>query len=49
METIMTNLGFRVAGRAARLREVAAEVLVFVWAALVLGFCLLIMALFFRV
>ena len=45
----MINLGFRVAGRAARMREVAVEALVFVWAALVLGFCTLIMVLFFLV
>jgi hypothetical protein len=45
----MINLGFRLAGRAARMREIAAEILVFVWGALVLGFCTLIMALFFLV
>jgi hypothetical protein len=45
----MMNLGFRLAGRAARMREIAAEILVFAWAALVLGFCTLIMALFFLV
>jgi hypothetical protein len=45
----MINLGLRVAGRAARLRAVAAEALVFVWGALVLSFGVLIMALFFRV
>lgn len=45
----MINLGFRFAGRAARMREVAAEVLVFVWAASVLGFCMLIMALYLLV
>jgi hypothetical protein len=44
----MINLGFRLVGRAARMRETAAEILVFVWGALVLGFCL-IMALFFLV
>jgi hypothetical protein len=32
-------------GRAARVREVAAEVLAFVWGAAVLSFCVLIMAL----
>jgi hypothetical protein len=45
----MINFGFRVAGRAARLREAAAEVLVFVWGASVLCFCVLIMALYFLV
>ena len=45
----MINFGFRITGRAARIREVAAEVLVFVWGALVLCFCILIMALFFLV
>jgi hypothetical protein len=45
----MINFGFRAAGRAARLREVAAEVLVFVWGAAVLSFCVLIMALYFLV
>ena len=45
----MINFGFRVAGRAARLREVAAEVLVFVWGASVLCFYVLIMALYFLV
>jgi hypothetical protein len=43
----MTNFGFRVAGRAARMRGAAAEVLAFVWGASVLCFCLLIMALYF--
>jgi hypothetical protein len=43
----MANFGFRVAGHAARVREVAAEVLVFLWAASALGFCVLLMALFF--
>jgi hypothetical protein len=42
----MINFGFRVAGRAARMREAAAEALVFVWAAAVLCFCVLIMALY---
>jgi hypothetical protein len=42
----MTNLGFRPAGRAALMREVAAELVVFVWGALVVSFCVLIMALF---
>ena len=45
----MLNLGFRVAGRAARMREAAVEVLVFVWGASVISFCMLIMALFFLV
>jgi len=46
----MINFGFRFAGRAARMREVAAELLVFVWAASVLSFCvLLIMALYLLV
>jgi hypothetical protein len=45
----MINLGFRVAGRAARMRGIAAEVLVFVWSAVVLAFCILIMAPFFLV
>jgi hypothetical protein len=45
----MINLGFRLAGRAARMTEAAAEILVFVWGALVLSFCTLIMALFFLV
>jgi hypothetical protein len=48
-DSIMINFGFRVAGRAARLREAAAEVLVFVWGASVLCFCVLIMALYFLV
>jgi hypothetical protein len=48
-ETIMINFGFRVAGRAARVREAAAEVLAFVWGASVLSFCVLIMALYFLV
>ncbi|HTV98476.1 MAG TPA: hypothetical protein VME42_20965 [Steroidobacteraceae bacterium] len=39
----------RAAGAAARARHAAAEILVFVWAASVLGFCLLIMALAFLV
>jgi len=43
----MIHLGFRVAGRAARMREAAAEVLVFVWGALMLCFCALLMALSF--
>jgi hypothetical protein len=43
----MIHLGFRVAGRAARMRGVAAEVLMFVWGALALCFCTLLMALFF--
>jgi hypothetical protein len=42
----MTNFGFR---RAARVKEVAAEVLAFVWGVLALSFSMLIMALFFRV
>jgi hypothetical protein len=42
----MINFGFRVAGRAARVKDVAAEVLVFVWGASVLSFCVLIMALY---
>ncbi len=45
----MINFGFRFAGRAARIREVAAELLVFVWAASVLSFCVLIMALYLLV
>ena len=45
----MTNLGFRPAGRAVLMREVAEELLLFVWGALVLSFCVLIMALFFLV
>jgi hypothetical protein len=45
----MINLGFRLAGRAARMRKVAAELLVFLWGALALSFCVLIMALFFLV
>ena len=45
----MINFGFRVAGRAARLREAAAEVLAFVWGAAVLSVCLPIMALYFLV
>jgi hypothetical protein len=45
----MINFGFRVAGGAARLREVAAEVLAFAWGASVLSFCVLIMALYFLV
>jgi hypothetical protein len=44
----MINFGLR-AGRAARVREVAAEVLAFVWGAAVLCFCVLIMALYFLV
>lgn len=36
---------FRVAGRAARVREIATEVLAFVWGASVLSFCVLLMAL----
>jgi len=42
----MINFGFRVAGRAVRMREAAAEILVFVWAAGVLCFCVLIMTLY---
>ncbi len=45
----MINFGFRVAARAARMRGVAAEVLAFVWGASVLGFCVLIIALYFLV
>jgi hypothetical protein len=45
----MINFGCRVAGRAARLREVAAEILAFVWGASVLSFCVLIMALYLLV
>jgi hypothetical protein len=41
----MTNSGFRVAGRTARMKDAAAEVLVFLWGASVLSFCVLIMAL----
>jgi hypothetical protein len=42
----MINFGFRVAGRAARVRAAAAEVLAFVWGASVLCFCALIIALY---
>ncbi len=42
----MTNFGHR---RAARVKDVAAEVLAFLWGASAVGFSVLIMALFFRV
>jgi hypothetical protein len=40
---------FRVTETAARVRSAAAEILVFLWAAFVLGFSLLIMLLYFLV
>jgi hypothetical protein len=45
----MINFSFRFAAGAARMREIAAELLVFVWAASVLSFCMLIMALYLLV
>ena len=45
----MTLFVSRAAEAAARLRSVAAEILVFLWAAAVVAFSLLIMALYFLV
>jgi hypothetical protein len=45
----MINFGFRGAGRAARMREIAAEVLAFVWGASVLSFVVLIIGLYLLV
>jgi hypothetical protein len=44
---LMTFLALHVVRAAARARAAAAEVLVFLWTAAVLGFALLVMALYF--